>query len=136
VSVTCRWPLLPVKERPVGILCVGADVLVGQLVDLHVKVGSFLVLESNVQQGLLQLLLDRSQGEAKVFIAGTASQKKDLQHAQSEVVVVLTSSCQLICILAEVSCQLFKVLSRVLTWEPGLDDSFDIFKPLNGSGLD
>ena len=59
-SVTCRWPLLPVKERPVGILCVSADVLVGQLVDLHVEVGSFLVLESNVQQSLLQVLLDRS----------------------------------------------------------------------------
>ena len=34
-----------------------ADVLVDQLVELHVKVGSVLVLESNVQQGLLQLLL-------------------------------------------------------------------------------
>ncbi len=30
-SVTCMWPLLPVEERPEGILCVGADVLVGQL---------------------------------------------------------------------------------------------------------
>ena len=113
-----------------------ADVLVGQLVDLHVKVGCFLVLESNIQQGLLQLLLDRSQREAKVFIARTTSQEKDLQHAQSEVVVILASSCQLICILAKVSCQLFKVLSRVLTWEPSLDDGLEVFKPLNGGGLD
>ncbi|KAI2509806.1 hypothetical protein MHU86_4659 [Fragilaria crotonensis] len=62
--------------------------------------------------------------------------KKDLEHGQSEVVVILASSCQLICILAKVSCQLFKVLSRVLTWEPGLDDGLEIFKPLNGGGLD
>jgi hypothetical protein len=69
------------------------------------------------------------------FIARTASQEKDLQHAQSEVVVILTSSCQLICILAEMSCQLLKVFSRVLTWEPSLDDGPEGFKPLNRSGL-
>jgi hypothetical protein len=114
---------------------VSADVLVGQLVNFHVKVGCFLVLESNVQQGFLQLLLDRSQRKTVVFIARTASQEKDLQHAQSEVVVILTSSCQLICILAEMSCQLFKVLSRVLTWEPCLDDGLEVFKPLNQGGL-
>ncbi len=135
-SVSCRWPLLPVKQCPVGILCVGKDVLVGQRVDLHVKVGCFLVFESNVQYGLLHFLLDRSQGKAIFFKARTTSHEKVLQHAHSEVVVILTSSCQLICILVDMSGQLLMVFSRVLTWEPSLDDGLQIFKPLNGSGLD
>ena len=113
-----------------------ADVLVGQLVYLHVEVSCFLILEPNVQEGLLQLLLDRSQGKAKIFIARTASQNKDLEHAQSEVVVILASGRHLICILAKVSCQLFKVFSRILTWEPCLDDCFEVFKPFNRGRLD
>ena len=88
-------------QHPAGVLCMSADVLVGQLLYLHVEVSCFLVLEPNVQEGLLQLLLDRSQGKAKIFIARNASQKKDLDHAQSEVVVILASGCQLICILAK-----------------------------------
>ncbi len=74
--------LLSVKQCPVGTLSMGTDVLVGQLIDLHVEVGCFLaVLESNVQKGLLQFLLDGSQCKAEVFIVRTASQEKDLQHA-------------------------------------------------------
>ncbi len=46
--------------------------------------------------------------------------------------VILTSSCQFVCILAEMSYQLFKVLSRILTWELTLDDGLEVFKPLNG----
>ncbi len=134
--MSCRWLLLPVEQRPIGILCVGADILVGQLVHLHVQVGCFLVLESNVQQVLLQRLLDRSQRKAIVFISRTTSQEKDLQHAQGEVVVILASRCQFICILAKMNGQLLKVFSRVLTWEPCLDDGLQVFKPFNGSGLD
>ena len=112
------------------------------LADQHVSISADLLDEKNGDSEefigvlVLQVLLDRSQGEAEVLIARTTSQKKDLEHGQSEVVVILASSCQLICILAKVSCQLFKVLSRVLTWVPGLDDSLEIFKPLNGGGLD
>ena len=32
--------------------------------------------------------------------------------------------------------QLLKVFPKVLTWEPSLDDGLQVFKPLNGSGLD
>jgi hypothetical protein len=60
------------------IICMGADILVSQLVELHMEVSCFLVLESNAQQGLLQLLPDRSQGKAKSSLLDPPARKKIL----------------------------------------------------------
>ena len=68
-NVSGRGPFLAIEESPVGVFGFSTNVLVGELLLIHVLVGSGLFLETDVQKSLLKTLLRSTEWEAEVFIS-------------------------------------------------------------------
>ena len=70
-------------------------------------------------------------GLTEVFVPSYFGRKKGFEHGKCQVVVVLTCSRDLTCILLKVSRKGFKVLASILGWMASLDYSLEVFEALN-----
>jgi hypothetical protein len=74
-NVVSRWPLLlTVVKGTVTAFCLGTDVFVDKFHGLHVFTCCHLLFESNIEQGLLKLLIGRTEWKAEDFVAIASSQ--------------------------------------------------------------
>jgi hypothetical protein len=70
------------------------DMTERQLMLCHVGVGIFPVHVGDIIQSLVELCLETTEGKAEVLIAFSASIQADVEHVESEFMVVMTATCQ------------------------------------------
>ena len=127
----------PVILRAVRIFGFSADILISQLLRHHVSLRSRLLFAPDVEERLVQSLLQQTLRETEVFFVSRSSgEEKRLQHGKRQVVVELTCSRQLTCVLPKIDSKALQILSSVLRGMASLNCRFEIFESFNQSRLD
>jgi hypothetical protein len=127
-------PFSTIELHPISLSSDRIGILAVQLLCDHVAVCLGLVHAADSQEIILEFGLQSTERESVILVIRPSSSKMDLQHRESEVVLVLSSVGELQSSSAKVNRQCLQVLSRVLLWPAILDlrlEGFEAFDALN-----